>query len=390
MGRDNARRMRSLLASKLLAAFALTALPSSLAFGQSVTLPPSGDNQKAATSQWIGLVKVSVKYSSPDITGPNGQDRRGKIWGKLVPYGFSNLGFGTCGDVCPWRAGANENTVFAVSHDVKIEGKRLKAGKYGLHMVPGEKTWTIIFSNNTSSWGSYFYDKKEDVLRVQVKPRKTAYAHWLTYDFVDRGKDKATLAMRWDELEVPFTIKVDNLEELYVNRMRDELRSTAGFSYQGYLGAARYCFQNNINLKEGLAWAEQAATAPFVGQKNFQTLSMLAALQAANGAQAKSKKTLTEALAHSSATPLVVHQFGRQLLGQKKKKQALQVFKANAEKHKDAWPVHVGLARGYSAVGELKKALKHAEKAVKQAPDKLNRDNLKKMVVDLKAGKPVS
>ncbi|MEM7678571.1 MAG: DUF2911 domain-containing protein, partial [Myxococcota bacterium] len=141
--------LRRPLLSNLIAVIA--ALPAT-AIAQNITLPPSGDNQKASVSQWIGLVKVSVSYSSPDVTGPNGADRTGKIWGQLVPYGFSKIGFGTCGDECPWRAGANQNTIFTVSHDVLVEGQRLKAGSYGLHMAPGKNKWTIIFSRNTSSW----------------------------------------------------------------------------------------------------------------------------------------------------------------------------------------------------------------------------------------------
>src|ERR1041385_7919759 len=86
-----------------MAAVALNAQPR-------LTLPPSGNNQKAATIQYIGPVRVEVQYSSPAVHGPNGVDRRGQIWGKLVPYGMSNLGIGN-GKPDPWRAGANENTV---------------------------------------------------------------------------------------------------------------------------------------------------------------------------------------------------------------------------------------------------------------------------------------
>jgi hypothetical protein len=102
-------------------AAALVAVPV-VASAQIVTLPPDGKNQKASVSQWIGLVEVNVTYNAPKVTAPDGTDRTGKIWGQLVPYGMANLGFGTCGDQCPWRAGANENTVFRVSNDVKIEG----------------------------------------------------------------------------------------------------------------------------------------------------------------------------------------------------------------------------------------------------------------------------
>ena len=38
------------------------------------------------------------------------------------------------------------------SSDVKIAGKPLKAGTYGLHMIPTAKDWTIAFSNMTTAW----------------------------------------------------------------------------------------------------------------------------------------------------------------------------------------------------------------------------------------------
>src|SRR5262249_21230259 len=91
-----------------------------------ITVPPSGDNQHSIVVQYIGPVKMSIDYHSPRVVR-DGNDRRGKIWGVLVPYGMANLGFGTCGDDCPWRGGANENTVFSTSHDIKVQGKPLKA-----------------------------------------------------------------------------------------------------------------------------------------------------------------------------------------------------------------------------------------------------------------------
>ena len=102
-----------------------------------LTMPPSGDNQRSGVTQHIGPVVVTIDYSSPNVHGPDGEDRAGKIWGDLVPYGMATLGYGTCGADCPWRGGANENTVFAVSHDVEIEGQKLPAGRYGLHFIPG-------------------------------------------------------------------------------------------------------------------------------------------------------------------------------------------------------------------------------------------------------------
>lgn len=149
--------MRRPAMTAALAACTFAVFCAGMTFAQSVTLPPSGGNQKSSIIQHIGLVEVRIDYSSPDVTSPTGQDRRGKIWGQLVPYGLTNLGFGS-GAPSPRRAGANENTVFTVSHDVLIEGQQLAAGNYGLHMIAEEGDWRVVFSNNSTSWGSFFYD----------------------------------------------------------------------------------------------------------------------------------------------------------------------------------------------------------------------------------------
>ncbi|MEL6627727.1 MAG: DUF2911 domain-containing protein, partial [Bacteroidota bacterium] len=112
---------------------------------QSLPLPPSGGNQKAEVSQYMGMVKATFTYNSPDVTDSRGNSREGKIWGQLVPYGLSPNNFGTAKEM-PWRAGANENTLFSVSHDVMIQGQKLPAGTYGFHIIPGEpnQDWTLI------------------------------------------------------------------------------------------------------------------------------------------------------------------------------------------------------------------------------------------------------
>ena len=90
---------------------------------QGLTLPPNGDNPQASVTQAIGPVRVTIDYSSPHVVrGKN--DRKGKIWGELVPWGMSDLGFNGCAS-CPWRAGANENTTFTATHEVKVQGEKL-------------------------------------------------------------------------------------------------------------------------------------------------------------------------------------------------------------------------------------------------------------------------
>src|ERR1700712_417311 len=114
---------------KKILALAVVIFSCTIIYAQNVSQPPSGGNQKASVTQWIGPVSITVNYSSPDVHGPNGEDRKNHIWGELVPYGFTDQGFGTS-KAAPWRTGANENTTISFSNDVKVEGKDLKAGTY--------------------------------------------------------------------------------------------------------------------------------------------------------------------------------------------------------------------------------------------------------------------
>jgi len=354
-----------------------------------ITLPPSGGNQRATVSQQIGLVSVSIDYSSPHVHSPLGEDRKGKIWGKLVPYGMANLGFGTCGENCPWRGGANENTVFTTSHDVKVQGQPLPAGAYGLHFIPGQDEWTIVFSKNSTSWGSFTYDPKEDALRVKAKPEAAEYHEVLTYEFPERKQDTATVALKWENLAVPFTITVDNPNDLYVENLRRELRSSPGFVWQNWLAAAQFSLANKTHLDDGLAWAKQATNPNGSGQENFNTLSTLADLEAANGQTAEAAKSMERALSHPTAQPIDLHFYGRRLLADKKPQEAMKVFELNAKRHPNVWPVHVGLARGYSALGKKKEALAEAKLALPQAPDEANKKTLQNMIQQLEDGKAI-
>ena len=354
-----------------------------------LTLPPSGDNQKAGVIQYIGPVKVSIDYSSPNVHGTRGTDRRGHIWGELVPYGLSNLGFGN-GKPGPWRAGSNENTVFAVSSDVTIEGKPLSAGRYGLHMIPGKEEWTIIFNKNADAWGSFYYEDSEDALRVNVKPRKHEYREYLTYEFLDRKPDSATAELQWEELAIGWSIKVPDVNGIYVSRLRHELTNQTGFDYHAFDQAAGYTVRAKANLEQGLVWADQAISQQGIGVANFQTYSVKAQVLHAMGRDSESKALMQAALRLPTTSAIEIHTYARQLQQGKFNDEANEVFKFNAERNGDAWPVHVGLARLYVSKGDTKQALEHARIAVKQAPDDLNRKNLEAMIDALANGKPVT
>ena len=354
-----------------------------------LTLPPSGNNQKAAVTQYIGPVKVSIEYSSPSVHSPAGKDRRGQIWGVLVPYGIADLGGFGNGKPGPWRAGANENTVFSVSNDVAIEGKPLAAGRYGLHMIPGKEEWTLIFSKDSRAWGSFFYEEGADALRVTVKPHQHEYREYLTYEFTTRKPEEATAELQWEELAVGWSVKVPHINDLYISQLRQELTNSTGFNYQAYLSAVQFCLTTNSHLDQALEWSDAAIKMPFVGQTNFTTLSTKAQVLAKMNRTDESAKLIDAALHLPTTSAIEIHGYARQLQAQKNSAEAMKLFRYNAERNGDAWPVHVGLARAYAASGDIPKALEHAQKALGQAPDPLNRKSLEAMVKTFSEGKNI-
>ena len=338
-----------------------------------ITLPESS-NQKVSLSQWIGLVEANVTYNSPNVTNPrSGEDRTGKIWGGVVPYGYHFVTFAN--QMIPWRAGAQTNTVFTISHDVKIEGQNLPAGKYGLFMLAGKEEWTIIFSKDYNSWGALYYDQKEDALRVTVKPTKNVFTEWLTYDFIERKSDHAVMALKWEYLSVPVKIEVPNINELYVDKLRSDLRNGAGFSDANWIEAINFCVSNNINLEEALKWADYAINRQWFGNKNYGTYSAKANVLEKLGRVDEADKLRIIALKTANAKEFSSE--GRRLLSQNKNKEALKVYTLNAKKFpEEIFMIHVDFAKAYTALGNKKKAIKHWETAFKNASDRTDQQYL--------------
>jgi len=333
--------------------------------------PPSGWNQKSSVTQWIGLVEVKINYSSPDVHTPTGEDRKGHIWGELVHYGFIDQGYGTS-KAAPWRAGANENTTISFSHDVNINGKPLKAGTYGLFLdVEKEGPWQWIFSNDTHHWGSYFYDESKDALRAPATPVETTYTEWLTYGFDDRQATSAIAYLAWESKRIDFKIEVPRLYEMYVDNFRNELNGTTkGFTHENYMQAAQFCAQYNVQLEQGLQWAETAINDGFVGRKDFNSLQTKARILYAMKKEKEGDDVMQEAIKDPTATIVDLHQLGRALVASGKKEKAMEVFELNRKLHpKDKFTTYVGLARGFTAMGDNKNAIKNWEVAIKNIPE---------------------
>lgn len=346
-----------------------------------LTVLPSGGNKKASVSERVGLTDISIHYDRPGVKG-----REGKIWGQLVHVGYTDQGFGNTKSA-PWRAGANENTTFSFSTDVTIEGQALSAGIYGFFIAYGPDECTLIFSKNSTSWGSYYYDPAEDALRVKVKPRPLQESvEWLKYEFSNQTENSVQVSLQWEKLSIPFKIEVDYIREQLAS-FRRELRTEKGFIWQSWDQAAGWCLQRNVNLEEALRWTD-SSTNNFGGERSFTAWSTRAQLLNKLGRGAEAAETMKKALPFGTMTE--IHQYGRQLLGLKMYKDAFDVFKMNYEKNPGQFTTIMGLTRGYSAVGDFKNALKYANMALPLAPDTNNKNNVMTMIDKLKAGKDVN
>jgi hypothetical protein len=354
-----------------------------ISFAQ-MDLPPSGGNPKAMVSEEVGITSITIKYSRPDVN-----KREGKIYGdgNVVAYGFTTQNFITNKNTSPWRAGANENTTITFEHDVKVEGKEIKAGTYSIHMAMAADNVTIIFNSKIDAWGSFYYDEKYDVIRVNVKPiALDKSVEYLKYEFIEHKEKSCTIAMQWEKLSVPFKIDVD-VDNIVIARLREDLTNRKGFTPALLLQATQYCFTKNINLEEALSWSKRAIDG-VGGQKTFITLRNLATAYEKLNRIPEADSTMNEALLIATANQYTA--YGRQLITQKRADKAMEVFKASQKRYGDMFGVNNGLMSGYSAKADFKNAIKYAEKTMLQAPNDATKKQIEGLIAKLKEGKDIN
>jgi len=352
-----------------------------LVHAQLTSLPDAG-NRRATVSEGIGITNVTIHYNRPHVKG-----REGHIWGELIPVGYVDQGFGPSKSA-PWRAGANEGTSIEFSTDVMIEGQPLAAGKYGFFVAYDPNECTVIFSKNSTSWGSFFYDQAEDVLRVKVKPvAADKSVEWLKYEFADETPESATVQLQWEKLIIPVKISVD-VVKTQLESFRRELRTDKGFTWESWDQAAAFCAQHKTNLDQALMWADSATSVDFGGLQVFQAWSTKAAVLDSLGRKADADAAMKKALPYGTVNDLYF--YARGLTRAKRGPEALEIFKLNYDKHPNEFITNAGMARGYSATGDYKKALSYALKAQAQATAGFNKTTMDKMVKDLQAGKDVN
>jgi tetratricopeptide (TPR) repeat protein len=315
-------------------------------------MPTPWASPASEVSQVIGITDVTVTYGRPAVKGR-------AIWGSLVPYDQV------------WRAGANENTTISFQHDMKLEGQPLAAGVYGFHTIPHKDKWTLIFSRNATSWGSYRYDPAEDALRVDVTPVAAEFTEWLAYEFVDLGDSKATLRLRWDKLAVPLHITVDTPAIVMANARDVYLRGIPGFTWQGWNSAASYALMNKVNLDEALAWSERSVRM----EPHFANLWTQGGLLEAMGKGTEAKATKDKALAMASETDL--NTIGYEYLSAGHTEEALAIFRRNVEAHPESWNVYDSLAEALATKGDKQQAIELYGKALSMTSDEAQKTRIR-------------
>jgi len=326
----------------------LMAAPLVVTPAQSLVLDLPLRSQSAEITQRIGITSITIKYSRPLVNNR-------KIWDGLVPYGKV------------WRTGANTNTTITFSDAVTIEGKLLDRGTYGLHTIPNADEWTIIFSRNSTSWGSFTYDQTEDALRVTVKPKPADMHNALTFEFDELQPDSAIVNLKWEKIEVPFKVAVD-VHDRVRESLKKQFRTLSRYTWISWNDAANYLLAEKIDLNDALAYAEKSIENEDRFENEITKSKVLAALGRQSEAAAAQKKAL------DIATPFRVHQFARELMAAKRSDEAFTIFRDNANKHPDLWFAHEGLARIYSAQGKYDDAGKEIRTALELAPANQKRD----------------
>lgn len=221
--------MRS-FSNKHLQLFAVIFLLTGLTFAQNVKAPRPSPN--ATVTQTVGVTDITIDYSSPGVKGR-------KIWGGLVPYGEI------------WRTGANEVTSITFSDPVSIKGNKLEAGTYGVHTIPGETEWQIIFSGDTEVDAGSTFEEEKEVLRINVSPEEAPFIERMTFLFRNTTDDMTTVTLWWEKIQVSFDVSVDT-QELTLKHAREQVSWVPAFQ------AASYCLSNNVNLEEGMKWIKSS------------------------------------------------------------------------------------------------------------------------------------
>lgn len=220
---------------KITSAF-LALVVSSCAFAQ-MKFPAVSSH--AEIEQKVGLTDFEIVYNRPNVSNR-------EIFGKLVPDGEV------------WRTGANENTTISFDQPIKVNGKELAAGKYGLFTIPNKNSWDIIFYKESNNWGNQVDWKESNVaLKVSVVPTKLKIEKLETFEirFTNVKQNNADLVLAWDDISVKVNLET-NTKEAVLKMIKENLNSNS--SARDFYNSANFYYTNRLDRKQALEWINTA------------------------------------------------------------------------------------------------------------------------------------
>ena len=130
-----------------------------------------------------------IIFSRPHVNGRI-------IFGDLIEYGKV------------WRLGANEATEIEFFQPVKINGNKIKKGRYTMYAIPDSSNWNIIINKDNDTWGSFKYDKSLDVARINVPLEKSdSFNEYFSASF-QKTQNGYNLIFMWENVSatMPFSL----------------------------------------------------------------------------------------------------------------------------------------------------------------------------------------
>jgi hypothetical protein len=333
---------------------------------------PREPSPAASVSQTVGISTIQINYSRPAVRGR-------VVWGSLVPYGWNVQGFGL-GNSAPWRAGANENTILHLSHDAMVAGVPVPAGEYGLFFViNADNTGEVILSKDFKSWGSFFYDAKNDQMRAKINIRDVAdYNERLTYSFDSVSKNMAELDLNWDKKQFPVKIEFA-VDQIVLDNAAELLKGQTGFYWQNLNAAAGYAIQNNTDTAMAMQWLNKSIS----NNPNYNNLTMKATLLKHEGDIVASENLRKSALPMANENDL--NAYGYQLLAENKFSQAIDILKLATQKFPQSANAWDSLGEGYALTGNKKDAIPCFKKSLSLNPPGITKANSEKYLKQLGA-----
>lgn len=257
-------KLKTLTGAVAIAALTSTSLNAQL----KVPAPsPSGTVKQA-----VGLSEITVEYSRPSAKGR-------VIFGDVVPFGKV------------WRTGANATTKITFGEDVKVEGKEVKAGTYGLYTIPGKDSWEVMLYKDLTLGGNVSeYKTENEVIRFTTKPKAlNDKVETFTIDVANITASSANIELNWENTRVSFAV-VSDID----SKIMKSIEANVINDNRPYFQAASYYYDNDKDLAKATEWVDKAIAG---NPKAFWMVMLKAKIQVKQkdkkGAVASAEKVIT-------------------------------------------------------------------------------------------------